>query len=128
MLAQRCLPPHLRDRAAFLEQRRAMVMGRLAAAQQQAQAQQPAVPRAAAATSSASQQQGAGGFAAAGEEEEQPTHLCVVCWESATAVGLLHGDTMHLCVCAACAALVSEGQPCLMCNQRVQAKVRVFQA
>ena len=61
-------------------------------------------------------------------EEEEPTLLCAVCWEGTAAVGLLHGDTMHLCVCVECAALVSEGQPCLMCNQRVQAKVRVFQA
>jgi hypothetical protein len=55
---------------------------------------------------------------------------CVVCEEEAKSVGLLHGSSMHLCLCRGCAAHYrQQGEhACPMCRQRVEAVVDVFGA
>lgn len=61
-----------------------------------------------------------------GATGSEPSGMCVICWDSISAVGLQHGDTVHLCLCSGCADLVGPGQACPMCNQPVAAKFKVF--
>jgi hypothetical protein len=52
--------------------------------------------------------------------------LCVICLSSGREVGLLHGASVHMCVCKACAPLLRPGQPCPMCRQPIERIIGVF--
>ena len=52
--------------------------------------------------------------------------VCVVCEDEVKSVGLLHGRSVHLCLCTSCAAKYSVGQACPMCRQRIERLVDVF--
>jgi hypothetical protein len=49
--------------------------------------------------------------------------LCVVCWERPCTVGLLHGEDVHLCMCAVCFAAYDVSNSCPMCRRPVEDSV-----
>jgi hypothetical protein len=49
--------------------------------------------------------------------------LCVVCWERACTVGLLHGEDVHLCMCGVCFAAYDVSNGCPMCRWPVEDSV-----
>ena len=55
---------------------------------------------------------------AAGEDDDDD-RLCVVCLSEPRAAGLLHGTSMHVCACPACAARL-QGGPCPICRAPVE--------
>ncbi|MEW5320403.1 MAG: hypothetical protein WDW38_011478 [Sanguina aurantia] len=59
---------------------------------------------------------------AAGEE------ACVICFERPKTAGFQHGDSVHKCVCPACAKLVMlQQQPCPVCRRPVDRVVLVYE-
>ena len=56
-------------------------------------------------------------------EDEDDDRLCVVCLSEPRAVGLLHGTSMHVCACPACAARL-QGGPCPICRAPVERVVQ----
>ncbi|KAL6746765.1 hypothetical protein V8C86DRAFT_1800522, partial [Haematococcus lacustris] len=56
----------------------------------------------------------------------------VVCLDEPASVGLLHGSTVHQCVCVACAELLAEqpcgsaGPACPVCRLPVERLLSVF--
>jgi hypothetical protein len=57
--------------------------------------------------------------AAAVEDTVNDDDSCVVCLVAARSVGLLHGTSMHVVVCAPCAEQL-QGDSCPVCRQRVE--------
>eukprot|EP00656_Telonema_subtile_P030831 TRINITY_DN33805_c0_g1_i1.p1 TRINITY_DN33805_c0_g1~~TRINITY_DN33805_c0_g1_i1.p1 ORF type:complete len:387 (+),score=102.39 TRINITY_DN33805_c0_g1_i1:342-1502(+) len=54
------------------------------------------------------------------------SELCVVCRGSTVEVGLLHGDTVHVCCCVPCSqALLNRASGCPLCHEQVTSCVRV---
>jgi hypothetical protein len=56
-------------------------------------------------------------------EGDDDDRLCVVCLSEPRAVGLLHGTSMHVCACPACAARL-QGGPCPICRAPVERLVQ----
>ncbi|KAL6760614.1 hypothetical protein V8C86DRAFT_3132415 [Haematococcus lacustris] len=85
-------------------------------------------PRAPAPPPLASQPQGASPSAPTLTEEEDNQLSCVVCLSAPRAVGLLHGSTVHKCVCRECAARIKAGTMlCPLCRQTVERVLDVFE-
>jgi hypothetical protein len=53
---------------------------------------------------------------------------CCICLDAPATFTLVHGDTGHTCLCAACkgAALRSTNMSCPVCRRRVESVVRCF--
>ncbi|GFH16374.1 ANK_REP_REGION domain-containing protein, partial [Haematococcus lacustris] len=55
------------------------------------------------------------------EKEEDSQKACVICLSAPKTVGLLHGTSVHKCVCGECAKeLVVGTTPCPMCRMIVE--------
>jgi hypothetical protein len=52
--------------------------------------------------------------------------LCVICLCAPREVGLLHGASVHKCLCKECAPMVRVGTPCPMCRQIVERILGVY--
>jgi hypothetical protein len=52
--------------------------------------------------------------------------LCVICLSAPREVGLLHGASVHKCLCKECAPMVRVGTPCPMCRQNVERILGVY--
>ncbi|GFH13848.1 ANK_REP_REGION domain-containing protein [Haematococcus lacustris] len=67
-------------------------------------------------------------FAPTLTDEEDSQLSCVVCLSAPRAVGLLHGSTVHKCVCRECAAKIKAGTMlCPLCRQTVERVLDVFE-
>ncbi|KAL6760027.1 hypothetical protein V8C86DRAFT_2562809 [Haematococcus lacustris] len=108
--------------------RLASAMGEQQGHGQEGHAQSP-LPRASAPPPLASQPQEASPSAPTLPEEEEDSQLsCVVCLSAPRAVGLLHGSTVHKCVCRECAARIKAGTMlCPLCRQTVERVLDVFE-
>ena len=51
---------------------------------------------------------------------------CVICLTGPRDVGLLHGETVHKCVCKECSGLLGVGKPCPLCRQLVERILRLY--
>ncbi|KXZ41310.1 hypothetical protein GPECTOR_563g588 [Gonium pectorale] len=51
---------------------------------------------------------------------------CVICLSAPKEVGLLHGDSVHRCVCRGCSAMLRVGMPCPLCRQTVERVLGVY--
>ncbi|KAJ9532232.1 hypothetical protein QJQ45_003874 [Haematococcus lacustris] len=61
-------------------------------------------------------------------DEEDSQLACVVCLSAPRAVGLLHGSTVHKCVCRECAASMKAGITlCPLCRQTVERVLDVLE-
>jgi hypothetical protein len=60
------------------------------------------------------------------EPDAADADLCVICLSAAREVGLLHGSTVHKCLCRECAGMIAVGAPCPMCRQRVERVLGVY--
>jgi hypothetical protein len=49
--------------------------------------------------------------------------LCVVCWERAFTVGLMHGSDVHLCMCGVCFAAYDVSNGCPLCRRALEDSV-----
>lgn len=54
-----------------------------------------------------------------GESDDDDDHLCVICLAERRTAGLLHGTSMHVCACSACATQL-QGGPCPICRATVE--------
>lgn len=67
---------------------------------------------------------------AAGAAERRATlddaELCIICLAAPKEVGLLHGDSVHRCVCKGCAPYLGTGAPCPLCRQPVERLLGVY--
>lgn len=63
----------------------------------------------------------AGGGGGADEDD-----VCVICMTNPRQIGFLHGSSVHRCVCAECALLVSVGAPCPLCRAPIAAVLNVY--
>jgi hypothetical protein len=55
--------------------------------------------------------------------------FCVVCLDNPSTAGVLHGDSVHKCLCKECAAMLKESKvdKCPMCREPIEAFImRVF--
>lgn len=52
--------------------------------------------------------------------------LCVICLSAPREVGLLHGASVHKCLCKECAPMVRVGAPCPLCRQNVERVLGVY--
>lgn len=64
----------------------------------------------------------AGGGGGGGDEDD----VCVICMTNPRQIGFLHGSSVHRCVCAECASLVSVGAPCPLCRAPIAAVLNVY--
>ncbi len=60
------------------------------------------------------------------EPEPEPEPECVICLTAAQAVGFLHGDSVHRCVCRDCSRRIAVGAPCPLCRQPVERVLGVY--
>eukprot|EP00798_Chlamydomonas_sp_ICE-L_P023678 gene23678-9216_t len=51
---------------------------------------------------------------------------CVICLEATSNTGLLHGGSMHKCVCTDCSRSISLQAPCPLCRAPVERIIAVF--
>lgn len=58
--------------------------------------------------------------------EGSDADLCVICLSAPREVGLLHGTSVHKCLCKDCAPMVRVGTACPMCRQTVERVLGVF--
>jgi Zinc finger, C3HC4 type (RING finger) len=64
---------------------------------------------------------------AAPSEASSDDELCVVCLEAPKDAGLLHGSTIHKCVCIGCAnSLLKSQSSCPVCRSVVERVVSIF--
>ncbi|GFH20240.1 ANK_REP_REGION domain-containing protein [Haematococcus lacustris] len=62
------------------------------------------------------------------DEDDDSQPACVICWSAPREVGLLHGSSVHKCVCRECAAGMKAGiTPCPLCRQTVERVLNVFE-
>ena len=89
---------------------------------------QPPAPAASAPLPAAQSSGDGGSSAAAGAPgSDDDGGMCVVCMDEPATAGLLHGDTVHRCVCHECARrLMANRRACPLCNARIDMVVRVF--
>ena len=52
--------------------------------------------------------------------------VCIICLDCPVTIGVLHGDTVHRCLCLKCSRVLGVGQPCPVCRQRSHAFVKVY--
>jgi hypothetical protein len=54
--------------------------------------------------------------------------VCVVCMEGARAVGLVHGETVHVVVCRSCSDVLMQkpGAQCPLCRSQIDRVVTVY--
>jgi hypothetical protein len=64
--------------------------------------------------------------ASSGDDSLPEGELCVICLAAGREVGLLHGATVHKCICKGCAPLLGERQPCPMCRQPIERIIGVY--
>ena len=83
----------------------------------------PSAPTATAATAAAvaASDSGADSFSGGSDAD-----LCVICLSAPREVGLLHGTSVHKCLCKECAPMVRTGTPCPMCRQIVERVLGVY--
>jgi len=67
---------------------------------------------------------GGGGGGGGGELDEEDT--CIICLTNERQIGLLHGSSVHLCVCRECALLVKVGGSCPLCREKISAILNVY--
>ncbi|KAJ9532557.1 hypothetical protein QJQ45_010637 [Haematococcus lacustris] len=104
-----------------------LAMGEQQGHGQEGPAQSPP-PRAPAPPPLVSQPQRASPSAPTLTEEEDSQLSCVVCLSAPRAVGLLHGSTVHKCVCRECAARIETGIAlCPLCRQTVERVLDVLE-
>ena len=62
-----------------------------------------------------------------GSDAERST--CVVCLEAPQDAGIVHGGSVHLCCCQACASVLhARGLPCPMCRTPIEMVLKAFRA
>ncbi|KAF5830067.1 hypothetical protein DUNSADRAFT_15067, partial [Dunaliella salina] len=67
-----------------------------------------------------------GGAAAGGADEGTGGLECVICLSAPREVGLLHGGTMHLCVCKDCSKVMRTRHPCPICRAPITKLISVY--
>jgi hypothetical protein len=63
---------------------------------------------------------------AASNPEEADFNECAICMSHVSDAALLHGTSVHMCVCRSCAMHFAIGTPCPMCRLPVERVVAVF--
>jgi len=64
--------------------------------------------------------------ASVGSDTGGDGELCVICLTNPKEVGLLHGASLHRCVCKECAGMMRVGSPCPMCRQTIERVIGVY--
>eukprot|EP00775_Hariotina_reticulata_P012085 gene12085-12225_t len=67
-----------------------------------------------------------GSAASGGSDTGGDGDLCVICLTNPKEVGLLHGSSLHRCVCKECAGMMRVGAPCPMCRQTIERVIGVY--
>ena len=60
------------------------------------------------------------------EEYESPVLTrCVICLDARPQIGILHGDTLHNCMCISCSSAYQESE-CPVCRTQIERRIRVY--
>ena len=62
-----------------------------------------------------------------GGGQSESDHTCCVCMAAPRDASLVHGETAHICCCLECArTLKAKGNSCPICNDPIDAVLRIF--
>nr|QDY51892.1 hypothetical protein 1_277 [Mimiviridae sp. ChoanoV1] len=59
------------------------------------------------------------------EDSITDVNRCVICLDGAAEIGILHGDTMHNCMCRTC-SIAYQDTGCPVCRVAIERRIRVY--